>query len=128
MSQPKPVCDREIKTRPLNAEDHATLSVGVRIVDEDGTTHTPTLEEMNEMGWGRITAARNILTGEGRSDRSLAIIDEYAMMGDSERGIAYETTILLAPRSQWRNNIPPIEWVTKCTRLCPQAAKAGGSV
>ncbi|MGD2062012.1 MAG: DEAD/DEAH box helicase [Nitrospirota bacterium] len=53
---------------------------------------------------------RNILVGEGAletADRetagspgarrwSLAIIDEYAMLADGERGIAYETTILIA--------------------------------
>lgn len=62
----KPKFPREIQTRQLDEGDFALLQGHVRIIDEDGSAHALTLDEMNEAGMGRVTAARDILTGEWR--------------------------------------------------------------
>lgn len=60
-----PKFDREIKTRPLNSDDYETLAGSIRYVDEFGREFIPTLDELNDAGTvQRITASRNIVTGE----------------------------------------------------------------
>lgn len=63
----KPKFDREIKTRPLDEDDYEILKDSIRHVDEHGCEYTPTLAELNATGTSRVTASRDIDTGEWRT-------------------------------------------------------------
>jgi hypothetical protein len=63
----EPKFNREIKTRPLDEDDYDIIVGSVRHVDEHGREYTPTLAELNATGMSRVTAARDINTGEWRT-------------------------------------------------------------
>lgn len=63
----EPKFDREIKTRPLDKDDYEILKDSVRHVDEHGREYTPTLAELNATGMSRVTASRDIMTGEWKT-------------------------------------------------------------
>lgn len=64
----EPKFDREIKTRPLDEDDYEILKGSVKHVDEHGREYVPTLAELNATGMSRVTAARDIVTGEWRTE------------------------------------------------------------
>lgn len=62
----------QIRTEPLSDEDYDLLKANTWVHLPDGTERHMTKEEMQDRGWGRITAARDIYTGESKAEQRLS--------------------------------------------------------